>query len=65
LIEGEAVVLWRKSRRQERAQQTQLARLLAEYLDPCHAFATVLENQPRSLVSGLLAKKARRSERAT
>ncbi len=47
----------RKYRREEWAEQTKLAQLLTKYLDPATTFWTVLENKPRSLLSGLLQKK--------
>ena len=47
----------RKAGRQEWTEQTQLAQLLAEYLDPSCTFATALENRPRSCLSGLMQKR--------
>jgi hypothetical protein len=47
----------RQSRREEFAMQTNLAELLAEYLDPHCVFWGGLENAPRSLVSGIFQKR--------
>jgi hypothetical protein len=47
----------RKYRREEWAAQTTLARLLTKYLDPSTTFWTAVENQPRSLLSGLLQRR--------
>jgi hypothetical protein len=47
----------RKSRREEFRVHTRLAELLQHYLDPRAVFWTSLENHPRTLLSGLFAKR--------
>jgi hypothetical protein len=46
-----------KYRREEWRTHTQLAALLAKYLDPATTFWTSLENKPSSRLNGLLQKK--------
>jgi hypothetical protein len=47
----------RRSRREEWDTHTRLAALLQDYLDPRTTFWSSLENSPRSLLSGLFAKR--------
>jgi hypothetical protein len=47
----------RKYRRLEWGEQTKLATLLTKHLDPSTTFWTAVENQPRSLLSGLLQRR--------
>jgi hypothetical protein len=47
----------RESRREEWNEQTKLAALLAEYLDPTCTFWTALENKPRSPMSGVFQRR--------
>ena len=47
----------RKFRRQEFAGQVRLTELLTRYLDPSCTAWTSLENRPRSMVAGMLAKR--------
>src|SRR5215471_7260724 len=51
-----AITQRRKSRREEWKTQTRVAELLRRHL-PAGAFATALENAPRTALSGLLAKQ--------
>jgi hypothetical protein len=48
----------RKFRRQEYAGQVRLTELLTKYLDPSCTAWTSLENRPRSVVAGMLARRA-------
>jgi len=52
-----AVQRRRESRREEWNEQTKLAELLAEYLDPALTFWTSLENKPLSQQSGVFQKR--------
>jgi hypothetical protein len=52
-----AVVQRRASRREEWSEQTKLAALLEQYLDPASTFWTSLENKPLSRLSGLFQKR--------
>jgi hypothetical protein len=52
-----AVQRRRESRREEWREQTKLAQLLAEYLDPALTFWTSLENKPLSQQSGVFQKR--------
>jgi len=47
----------RESRRQEWTEQTKLAEMLGEYLDPADTFWTSLENKPISRISGIFQKR--------
>jgi hypothetical protein len=47
----------RESQRQEWTEQTRLAEMLGEYLDPADTFWTSLENKPLSRLSGIFQKK--------
>jgi hypothetical protein len=47
----------RESRRQEWTEQTRLAEMLDEYLDPADTFWTSLENKPLSRLSGIFQKR--------
>jgi hypothetical protein len=55
--ESFAVQRRRESRREEWAEQTKLAGMLAKYLDPACTFWTSLENKPLSRLSGLFQKR--------
>jgi hypothetical protein len=55
-MKARAVEGRRKARREEWASQTRLAEMLPRYLADT-VFWTALENAPRSLLSGLLAKR--------
>lgn len=52
-----AVQRRRESRREEFNEQTTLAALLTEYLDPACTFWTSLENKPRSLLGGVFQRR--------
>jgi hypothetical protein len=52
-----AVQRRRASQRQEWAEQTRLAEMLDEYLDPADTFWTSLENKPLSRLSGIFQKQ--------
>jgi hypothetical protein len=52
-----AVQRRRERRREEWTEQTRLAALLEEYLDPGFTFWTSLENKPLSLLSGIFQKR--------
>ena len=52
-----AVQRRRECRREEWTEQTKLAGLLEEYLDPACTFWTSLENKPLSQVSGVFQKR--------
>jgi hypothetical protein len=47
----------RESQRQEWTEQTRLAEMLDEYLDPADTFWTSLENKPLSRLSGIFQKR--------
>jgi hypothetical protein len=47
----------RESQRQEWTEQTRLAEMLDEYLDPVDTFWTSLENKPLSRLSGIFQKR--------
>jgi hypothetical protein len=55
--EALAVRRRRESRREEWNEHIKLAALLDEYLNPSCTFWTSLENKPRSMISGLFARR--------
>ena len=56
-VESPAVRRRRESQRQEWTEQTKLAEVLDEYLDPADTFWTSLENKPLSRLSGIFQKR--------
>jgi hypothetical protein len=52
-----AVQRRREGRREEWNEQTKLAALLAEYLDPARTYWTALENKPLSAMSGVFQRR--------
>src|SRR6516165_4830102 len=56
-VETLAVRRRRESRREEWNEHIKLAALLDEYLDPSCTFWTSLENKPRSMISGIFARR--------
>jgi sulfur carrier protein ThiS len=52
-----AVQRRREGRREEWNEQTKLAALLREYLDPARTYWTALENKPLSQMSGVFQRR--------